>query len=143
MAARVLDGKTTAATLRARIASEVEQWTNAGGDTPTLAAVLVGEDPASQVYVRNKERACRAAGMHSRLIRLPDTTSTDALLQLLAELNADTAVHGILVQLPLPANVATQQVLDAVSPRKDVDAFSPENVGLLVQGAQQEPKFYG
>jgi methylenetetrahydrofolate dehydrogenase (NADP+) / methenyltetrahydrofolate cyclohydrolase len=138
MVARILDGKTTAAALRARIAVEVEAWKKAGGTTPTLAAILVGEDPASQVYVRNKEKACLAAGMHSRLIRLPDSTSTEELLQLLSELNADDQVHGILVQLPLPPAVATQRVLDAVSPLKDVDAFAPENVGLLVQG---RPRF--
>ncbi len=134
MTARVLDGKATAAALREEIASEVSRWTDAGGPVPTLAAVLVGEDPASQIYVRSKERACGKVGMASRLIRRPAETTTDELLQLLADLNADSQINGILVQLPLPSGIDSQRVLDAVSPLKDVDAFAPENVGLLVQG---------
>lgn len=132
--ALVLDGKETANALREEIASEVRHWVDAGGAVPTLAAVLVGEDPASQVYVRNKERACEKAGMRSRLVRMPAATSTAELLSLLVELNLDPEVNGILVQLPLPQGINTQQVLDAVDPIKDVDAFAPENVGLLVQG---------
>ncbi len=120
------------------MAEEVTAWVAAGGPVPTLAAILVGEDPASQVYVRNKERACAQAGMHSRLIHLPATTTTEELLKLLADLNQEVAVHGILVQLPLPDGIDTQRVLDAVCPAKDVDAFAPENVGLLVQG---RPRF--
>ncbi|MEZ6136907.1 MAG: bifunctional methylenetetrahydrofolate dehydrogenase/methenyltetrahydrofolate cyclohydrolase FolD [Pirellulaceae bacterium] len=138
MPAQILDGKDTATALREVLAAEVSQWLNEGGPLPTLAAVLVGDDPASQVYVRNKERACEKAGMRSRLIRKPATTSTAELLDLLADLNADQEVHGILVQLPLPVSIDTQRVLDAVSPEKDVDAFAPENVGLLVQG---RPRF--
>ena len=138
MTAQVLDGKTTAAEIRAEIAAEVKQWVEQGAPTPTLAAVLVGEDPASQVYVRNKERACKAVGMASQLIRKPESTTTEELLGLLAELNQDPAVNGILVQLPLPPHIDTQRVLDAVMPLKDVDAFAPENVGLLVQG---RPRF--
>lgn len=138
MSAQVLDGKATALALREEIAQQVAQWTAAGHMQPTLAAVLVGDDPASQVYVRNKERACLKAGIASRLIRKPHTTSTEELLELLAELNADDSVHGILVQLPLPDGMDTQRVLDAVLPCKDVDAFAPENVGLLVQG---RPRF--
>ncbi len=136
--ARILDGKATAKQIRAEIQSETTDWIAAGGPVPTLAAVLVGDDPASQVYVQNKERACQQTGMQSRLVRLPSETSTDELLDLLAELNEDASVSGILVQLPLPAGVDTQQVLDAVNPEKDVDAFAPENVGLLVQG---RPRF--
>lgn len=132
--AQVLDGKETARVLREEIASEVRQWVDSGGPVPTLAAVLVGDDPASQVYVRNKERACEKAGMHSRLVRMPASTTTGELLSLLVELNLDPEVNGILVQLPLPQAINTQQVLDAVDAMKDVDAFSPENVGLLVQG---------
>lgn len=130
----LLDGKTTAEAIKAEIRQEVAQLIKETGRAPTLAAVLVGEDPASQVYVRNKERACAAVGMHSRLIRLPDTTSTAQLLDLLDELNRDPVVSGILVQLPLPKQVDAQAVLDAVAPLKDVDAFAPENVGLLSQG---------
>lgn len=134
MAAQVLDGKAVAKTIRDEVAEEVQQWMSSGGKQPTLAAVLVGEDAASQVYVRNKERACEKVGIASRLVRKSSETTTDELLTLLAELNADSDVNGILVQLPLPGDIDTQQVLDAVSPLKDVDAFAPENVGLLVQG---------
>jgi len=133
-----LDGKATAAGIREEIADEVRQWTALGNPAPTLAAVLVGDDPASQVYVRNKERACAKVGIQSRLIRRGSDTTTEDLLKLLEELNRDAEVNGILVQLPLPAAVDTQKVLDAVTPLKDVDAFAPENVGLLVQG---RPRF--
>lgn len=133
-----MDGRATAADIRHAIADGVSQWRNEGGPVPTLAAILVGEDPASQVYVRNKQKACREVGMDSRIIRHPSSTTTDELLSLLGELNRDTSVHAILVQLPLPPQIDTQQVLDAVSPLKDVDAFSPENVGLLMQG---RPRF--
>src|SRR5687768_7756041 len=98
----LLDGKTTAEAIRTEIRQEVAQFISETGRAPTLAAVLVGGDPASQVYVRNKERACAAVGIDSRLLRLPSTTSTTALLDLLADLNADKQVSGILVQLPLP-----------------------------------------
>ena len=138
MTAQILDGKQTADELRAAIAIEVQQWCAAGNLVPTLAAVLVGDDPASQVYVRNKEKACEKVGMHSHLIRRPADSTTTDLLTLLSELNSDPAVNGILVQLPLPAQINAQQVLDAVNPLKDVDAFAPENVGLLVQG---RPRF--
>lgn len=138
MSARILDGKATAKQAREETRLQVAEWVAAGGPVPRLAAVLVGDDPASQVYVRNKERACQQIGMDSRLIRKPNTTRTEELLGLLEELNGDAEVHGILVQLPLPSGVDTQRVLDAVSPWKDVDAFAPENVGLLVQG---RPRF--
>ena len=136
--AQLLDGKATAADIRQEIAAETADWVGAGRPIPTLAAVLVGDDPASQVYVRNKERACEKAGMRSHLIRKPSDTPTSELIELLHDLNSDTSVHGILVQLPLPNQVETQQVLDAVHPSKDVDAFAPENVGLMVQG---RPRF--
>ena len=135
---QILDGKETSKAIREEIANETAQWCDVGNPQPTLAAVLVGDDPASQVYVRNKERACEKAGLASRLYRLPESTTTEELLDLLAELNADLAVNGILVQLPLPKHVDTQRVLDAVSPLKDVDAFAPENVGLMMQG---RPRF--
>lgn len=134
MTGTVLDGKAVSKTIRDEVAEDVSIWVEAGGRQPTLAAVLVGDDPASQVYVRNKERACEKVGIASRLIRKSDETTTQELLDLLAELNADSAVNGILVQLPLPKAIDTQRVLDAVTPMKDVDAFAPENVGLLVQG---------
>ncbi len=134
----LLDGKTTAEAIRAEIRQEVAQFSSEAGRAPTLAAVLVGSDPASQVYVRNKERACQAVGMNSRLTRLPEETTTAQLLDLLDQLNADPDVDGILVQLPLPKHVDAQAVLDRVTPLKDVDAFAPENVGLLSQG---RPRF--
>jgi methylenetetrahydrofolate dehydrogenase (NADP+)/methenyltetrahydrofolate cyclohydrolase len=136
--AEILDGKALAQTIQAEIAGQVGQFIQQHGVQPTLAAVLVGHNPASEVYVRNKRRDCQRAGMDSRLRHLPAETSTSELLRTVEELNADPAVHGILVQLPLPEQVDTQAVLRAVSPTKDVDCFHPENVGLLVQG---RPRF--
>jgi methylenetetrahydrofolate dehydrogenase (NADP+)/methenyltetrahydrofolate cyclohydrolase len=138
VSAVILNGKAMAETLQAEAAEKAAEWKARHGSQPTLAAVLVGEDPASQVYVRNKERACAKAGLGSRLIRLPASTSEQELLKLVGDLNRDPGVHGILVQLPLPAAINSQRVLDAVAPLKDVDAFHPENVGLLVQG---RPRF--
>lgn len=134
MGARILDGKATAKAIRNEIAVRVEDWRRRGFPIPTLVAVLVGDDPASQVYVRNKQRACQEVGMDSQVFRKPADTTTDELLELLVRLNEDDNVHAVLVQLPLPAKVDSQRVLDAVSPFKDVDAFTPANVGLLVQG---------
>jgi len=136
--ANILDGKALAAELRRQTAEQVAQFRAQGGPTPCLAAVLVGEDPASEVYVRNKRRACEQAGMDSQLHRLPAETSEAELLALLDRLNADPAVHGILVQLPLPKGIDTTRVLDHVVPAKDVDCFHPVNVGLMVQG---RPRF--
>ncbi|MCH8922527.1 MAG: bifunctional methylenetetrahydrofolate dehydrogenase/methenyltetrahydrofolate cyclohydrolase FolD [Planctomycetes bacterium] len=138
MAAKLLDGKAMAQTIQAEIAAEVADFVQNHATLPTLAAVLVGEDPASQVYVRNKQRACERAGIESRIHRLPAETTQDELLQLIGKLNEDDSVHGILIQLPLPNQIDEQEVLRAVSPRKDVDAFHPENVGLLMQG---QPRF--
>jgi len=134
MAAILLNGKALAEKIRAEIAAEVGEFTHRTGVKPCLAAVLVGEDPASQVYVRNKQRACEQNGLTSRLHRLTAETTTDDLLALIEGLNRDAAVHGILVQLPLPKAVDTTRVLDAVLPLKDVDAFHPANVGRIVQG---------
>jgi methylenetetrahydrofolate dehydrogenase (NADP+) / methenyltetrahydrofolate cyclohydrolase len=134
MSARILDGKSIALQIRQEIAQRVEQLKGRTGITPCLAAVLVGDDPASQVYVRNKEMACSKAGIASQLHRLGSATTSDALLALLDRLNADPQVHGILVQLPLPDHIDERLVLDRVVPMKDVDAFAPENVGLMSQG---------
>jgi methylenetetrahydrofolate dehydrogenase (NADP+)/methenyltetrahydrofolate cyclohydrolase len=136
--ATLLDGKALAAQIQTEIAAEVRAFTAQMHVTPCLAAVLVGENPASEVYVRNKRLACERVGMTSQLIRLSAETSQGELLDCVAKLNADTAVHGILVQLPVPKQIDSQAVLRAVSPLKDVDAFHPENVGLLVQGT---PRF--
>ena len=141
MPARILDGKSLAATLQADLAVRVADFKAAGGVTPCLAAVLVGENPASEVYVRNKRQGCERVGMTSQLHRLPAKTSEQELLDLVARLNnppADQPVHGILVQLPLPKQIDEKKILDAVHPLKDVDAFHPENVGLIVQG---RPRF--
>jgi methylenetetrahydrofolate dehydrogenase (NADP+)/methenyltetrahydrofolate cyclohydrolase len=136
--AQLLDGRELARQLQEEIQAEVAAFVRQSGVTPGLAAVLVGEDPASEVYVRNKQKACERVGIASTLHRLPATTTTDTLLGLVSRLNQASDVHGILVQLPLPPQVDALSVLDAVSPLKDVDGFHPENVGLLVQG---RPRF--
>lgn len=136
MIAQILDGKAVAKSIRDEIGLEVADMVAAGRRPPCLAAVLVGEDPASAVYVRNKARACEQAGITGRTIRLPAETSQAELFALVESLNADDQVDGILVQLPLPSggDLDTQSILDAVDPAKDVDCFSPVNVGLLMQG---------
>lgn len=136
--AKLLNGKELSQTLRAEIAQDVQDFIQRTGVTPCLAAILVGDDPASQVYVRNKEKACAAVGMKSQLFRLPADTTQEQLLELVSQLNADPAVHGILCQLPLPKQISEKVILDAVSPDKDVDAFHPANVGLILQG---RPRF--
>ena len=138
MSAKLLDGKAIAKEIRAELKDQVAAFIAEGGPTPTLAAILVGDDPASQVYVRNKERACERAGINSVLHRLPAETSQADLLSLIETLNADAGISGILCQLPLPEHIAEQVVLDAIDPAKDVDAFHPENVGLMAQG---RPRF--
>lgn len=132
--ATILDGKKLAETMQAEIASEVKTLVEATGVRPGLAAVLVGENPASQVYVRNKRKACEKAGMTSWLHELPATTTQAQLLDLVARLNADPLVHGILVQLPLPKQIDESAIIQAVTPLKDVDGFGPENLGLLTAG---------
>jgi methylenetetrahydrofolate dehydrogenase (NADP+)/methenyltetrahydrofolate cyclohydrolase len=134
MTARIIDGKAEAAALRARLAEEVKSLQASHGVTPGLAVVLVGEDAASQVYVRNKAAQTREAGMASFEHRLPDTTSEAELLALVRELNARADVHGILVQLPLPAQISADKVLQSIAPEKDVDGFHPVNAGLLAIG---------
>ncbi|WP_138464298.1 bifunctional methylenetetrahydrofolate dehydrogenase/methenyltetrahydrofolate cyclohydrolase FolD [Poseidonocella sp. HB161398] len=130
---RLLDGKAFAAKLRARIAARVAEMA-AQGIVPGLAVVLVGEDPASQVYVRNKARQTVECGMQSFEHRLPAETSEAALLGLIARLNADPQVHGILVQLPLPAHLDADLVINAIAPEKDVDGFHISNAGKLATG---------
>ena len=138
MTARILDGKALSKEIRAEIAEQTGAFTKETGVVPCLAAVLVGEDPASEVYVRNKRKACEKAGIESRLHRLPKTTTQAELLELIDQLNADDSVSGILVQLPLPKGLDEADVLDAIDPMKDVDAFHPANVGLMVQN---RPRF--
>jgi methylenetetrahydrofolate dehydrogenase (NADP+)/methenyltetrahydrofolate cyclohydrolase len=134
MAAALLDGKQLAKTMQAETALAVEAFVQAHGVRPGLAAVLVGDDPASQVYVRNKRKACEQAGIQSWLHPLPATTTQTRLLDLIGRLNTDDAVHGILVQLPLPKQIAEEAIIRAVAPLKDIDGFGPENLGLLAAG---------
>jgi len=129
--AKLIDGKAFAAGLRKRIAGGVEALVAAGGPKPGLATVLIGEDPASQVYVRSKSKLAAELGMASFDHRLPASTTEEDLLALIAGLNADSAVHGILVQLPLPKHIDSAAVLLAIDPAKDVDGFHPLNVGRL------------
>ncbi|MBI1344835.1 bifunctional methylenetetrahydrofolate dehydrogenase/methenyltetrahydrofolate cyclohydrolase FolD [bacterium] len=138
MTAQRIDGKAIALKLRTELAAEVAALKTSTGIVPHLAAVLVGDDPASAVYVRTKHQACEKAGMVSTTHRLPATVSQSELLALIQQLNEDPTVHGILVQLPLPCGLDTTTILDAVHPLKDVDCFHPENVGRLVQN---RPRF--
>jgi len=134
MTARIIDGKAIAADLRAKVAAEVQRLRAEHGLQPGLAVVLVGENPASAVYVRSKGKQTIEAGMKSFDHRLPEQVSESDLLALVDKLNADPAVHGILVQLPLPKQVDSQKVLNAIDPRKDVDGFHPVNAGRLATG---------
>ena len=134
MTARIIDGKAFAATLRARVAVEVARLREERGVTPGLAVVLVGEDAASGVYVRSKGKQTKEAGMASFEHRLPADTSEADLLAVVAALNADPAVHGILVQLPLPGHLNSDLVINSIAPTKDVDGFHVSNVGLLGTG---------
>ncbi|MCV6596836.1 MAG: bifunctional methylenetetrahydrofolate dehydrogenase/methenyltetrahydrofolate cyclohydrolase FolD [Mangrovicoccus sp.] len=134
MSAQIIDGKAFAASLRTRIAEHVTRLKADHGLTPGLAVVIVGEDPASQVYVRNKGKQTREAGMHSVEHALPAETSESDLLALIDQLNSDPAIHGILVQLPLPDHLNEDLVINAIDPAKDVDGFHISNVGLLGTG---------
>jgi len=134
MAARVIDGKAVAAEVRARVAGEVTEFTSAHGVSPGLATVLVGDDPASQVYVRNKIKACEEAGIRSVHHGLPGAVRQDQLLELVAELNDEDGVDGILVQMPLPSQVDQDAVVAAIDPAKDVDGLTAASAGLLAQG---------
>ncbi|NDR55963.1 bifunctional methylenetetrahydrofolate dehydrogenase/methenyltetrahydrofolate cyclohydrolase FolD [Aliiruegeria sabulilitoris] len=134
MTAQIIDGKAIAASVREKVAGHVARLVNEHGVTPGLAVVLVGENPASQVYVRNKGKQTKEAGMLSVEHRLPDTTSEGDLLALIDELNNDPTIHGILVQLPLPEHMNSDLVINAIDPSKDVDGFHISNVGLLGTG---------
>ena len=136
--AQVLDGKALAATIRAEVALRVADRRDSTGRVPGLAVVLVGDDPASRVYVRNKQTACEAAGMRGSLVRLPADAGEAALLATIDALNVDPDVHGILVQLPLPKGIDDARVIERIDPHKDVDGFHPENAGLLAIG---RPRF--
>ncbi|HUP02054.1 MAG TPA: bifunctional methylenetetrahydrofolate dehydrogenase/methenyltetrahydrofolate cyclohydrolase FolD [Gemmatimonadota bacterium] len=134
MSAVPIDGRGIAARLRAEFAEEGRRVAERSGRVPGLAAVLVGDDPASATYVRMKGRACEEVGFTSRTLRLPVASSEGELLATIAGLNADPAIHGILVQLPLPAHIDADRIMQAVDPAKDVDGFHPVNVGRLTTG---------
>ena len=133
METRIIDGTALARSIRSALTTRVAALT-ATGNHPGLAVVLVGDDPASQVYVRNKSRACEEVGIASFQHTLAATTTEQELLALISKLNSDPAVHGILVQLPLPGQISANAVIRAISPWKDVDGFHPENAGLLATG---------
>lgn len=133
MTAQIIDGKAIAATMRQTFKARVDLLAQRG-ERPGLVVILVGADPASQVYVRNKVNGCLAIGMHSEKLEYPADVAPQVVLAKIAELNADAKVHGILVQLPLPAQFNEQEILEAISPEKDVDGFHAENVGALLQG---------
>ena len=132
--AEIINGKLVSSETRAKIAEEVAAFKAEVGVTPGLAVVIVGNNPASLVYVRNKGKACAEVGMHSVEIALPEETTEAELLERIAELNADSSIHGILVQLPLPKHIDQETIINAISPKKDVDAFHPENVGRIFIG---------
>ncbi|WP_338561783.1 bifunctional methylenetetrahydrofolate dehydrogenase/methenyltetrahydrofolate cyclohydrolase FolD [Erwinia sp. E_sp_B04_7] len=135
MVAKIIDGKTIAQQVRQEVAAKVQQRVEAGKRAPGLAVVLVGENPASQIYVGSKRRACEEVGFLSRSYDLPASTSEAELLELIDKLNNDGDIDGILVQLPLPAGIDNVKVLESISPAKDVDGFHPYNVGRLCQRA--------
>jgi methylenetetrahydrofolate dehydrogenase (NADP+)/methenyltetrahydrofolate cyclohydrolase len=136
--AEIIDGKKVAEHLRKEVAEAVTKLKKETGIVPGLAAVLVGNNPASQIYVRNKRKACEEAGIYSEEYRLPEETNENDLLSLIKKLNQDNKIHGILVQLPLPRKINETKILRAISPLKDIDGFHPENMGLLVEG---NPRF--
>lgn len=133
MSARLIDGKSTAAAIRAELRARVEQRTAQGKRAPGLAVVLVGADPASTIYVRNKRTACADVGMRSFSHDLPATTTQSELLALIDDLNANPEVDGVLVQLPVPAHINPETIIERIHPHKDVDGFHPYNIGRLAQ----------
>ncbi|MBO5938794.1 MAG: bifunctional methylenetetrahydrofolate dehydrogenase/methenyltetrahydrofolate cyclohydrolase FolD [Clostridia bacterium] len=132
--ANIIDGKAISATIRAEIKEETERFYEKNGIRPGLAVIIVGEDPASQVYVRNKRRACEEVGFYSEAYELPADTTQEELNSLVDKLNADDAIHGILCQLPLPKHLDENEVILRIDPKKDVDAFHPTNVGRIMIG---------
>ncbi len=136
MTAQIIDGKAIAATMRQTFKARVDLLAQRG-ERPGLVVILVGADPASQVYVRNKVNGCLAIGMHSEKLEYPADVAPQVVLEKIAELNSDASVHGILVQLPLPPQFNEQEILEAIVPEKDVDGFHAENVGALLQGKPQ------
>ena len=130
----IMSGKEVSANTRAKILCEVKDFKEQNGITPGLAVIIVGNNEASKVYVRNKHKACEEVGMYSKVVEMPEETTECELLDLIDSLNNDDEIHGILVQLPLPKHIDEQKVINAISPKKDVDAFHPENVGKIMIG---------
>lgn len=132
--AEIINGKLVTAEVRKNITEEIKDFVSKTGVTPGLAVILVGNNPASAVYVRNKHKACLEVGINSYQIELPESTTEEELLTKISELNADKNVHGILVQLPLPKHISEDKIINAIDPSKDVDAFHPANVGKIMIG---------
>lgn len=132
--AELISGKVTSAAVRENLKEEIKEFQSSTGVTPGLAVILVGTNPASMVYVRNKHKACLEVGINSYEITMPEETSEEDLLAKIDELNSNPEVHGILVQLPLPKHISEDKVINRIAPEKDVDAFHPENVGRIVSG---------
>jgi methylenetetrahydrofolate dehydrogenase (NADP+)/methenyltetrahydrofolate cyclohydrolase len=132
--AKIIDGKAISAQIRSEIKEQAQAFFDANGFRPGLAVIIVGEDPASQVYVRNKKRACEEVGFYSEVYELPEDTTQEQLDSLVDKLNADTKIHGILCQLPLPRHLDENRVILRIDPAKDVDAFHPYNVGKIMIG---------
>ena len=136
---KIINGKEISDKIRESMTTQVEDFKNKTGAVPRLEVILVGDDPASQVYVRNKEKACAALGMESNTHHLPENTKQESIIDLIKTLNKNKKVHGILVQLPLPGGIDARAVLDEVSPQKDVDGLHPINMGKLLRG--EDPLF--
>lgn len=137
MAGKIIDGKNIAATIRSELKLEVDEYVREKGRPPGLSVILVGDDPASQVYVSMKERGCREVGIYSEIHRLSADVSKEAVLHLIETLNQREDIHGILVQLPLPAHIDEKKVIESVVPEKDVDGFHPQNAGRLLSGSEK------
>ena len=138
METKLIDGKAIAKAVRLEVAEEVQAIFEQDGVRPKLAVILVGEDPASQTYVKSKEKACAQAGMESESYRLPESTTEEELLTLIAQLNEDPSVNGILVQLPLPRHISVDPVIQMIDPDKDVDGFHVRNIGNMAKGGCRE-----
>ncbi|WP_029522459.1 bifunctional methylenetetrahydrofolate dehydrogenase/methenyltetrahydrofolate cyclohydrolase FolD [Persephonella sp. KM09-Lau-8] len=134
MAAVILDGKSLAKQIREELKKEIDGYIQKGLRNPNLVVILVGDDPASQVYVENKRKACKEVGINSMVFKLPENTTQTELLELIGKFNGDEDIDGILVQLPLPSHINTQEIIEAINPHKDVDGFHPENMGKLATG---------
>ncbi len=132
--ALILDGKVLAQKIREDLKKEIDEYLSRGMRNPNLVVILVGDDPASQVYVENKRKACKEVGINSMVFKLPENTTQVELLELIGKFNGDDDIDGILVQLPLPSHINTQEIIEAINPHKDVDGFHPENVGKLATG---------